>query len=524
METIVYFGPQRPAGDPLGLLDKAGTRALDAQSYAVSFGARPVRRERRFVCFSDPNEAARFVEEQPVHALVLDTRSRHFLTGEGNTTEPGAFYATPAGILLRRLFPESQVAWVLPRDRVIPIVATDRDATDTAYHLGSYRMGDVLIAPTLTEVLARLEPFFTRRGAGRIAICLAGGGIEGMLYELGVLRALEGFLKDRPLIDFDLFCGISAGAVIASFLANGVGPDEIAQGLQGKSRRIDPISRMQLFDPNVSEVSARSVQMLREFLHGGTGPRGILSSLARATPSAAFAGNGLRKWLEAQLTKPGMSNSFEQLRRPLFVGATDQDTSEHVVFGEKSTRHVPIHRAVRASAAMTPIYAPEMIDGRYYIDGAFSRTTNMRVAVDHGATLVILVDPLVPVYSRKGGYVHARGGIFGTMQGLKGIINGRFDKAIRAIRDMHPDVAFHLFRPEREEMRILSGSPMKYFYRREVEEIAFESTNQKIRSMLPTLTRDFAQHGVTFRDPLSKEGDSRRVSPVFEPGSLGIGV
>ncbi len=524
METIVYFGPGRAAGDPLGLLSKPGAHSVDGRTFVVAFGSAPAKRERRFVCITDAEEAAHFIEEHPVHALILDTRALPFLTESGNTTQPGAFYATPAGQLLTRLFPETQANWALPRERVIPIVAADRDATDTAYHLGGYRMGDVLVAPTLVEVFARLEPFFTRRGVGRIALCLAGGGIEGMLYEVGVLRALEAFLKDRAIIDFDLFCGISAGAVIASFLANGVGPDEFAQGMLGKSRRIDPISRAQLFDPNVRELSTRSIQLLREFVRGGNGPRGMLSSFARATPSAFFAGDGIRKWLERELSKPGMSNRFDSLRRPLFIGATDQDTSEHVVFGETGTKHVPIHRAVRASATLTPVYAPELIDGRYYIDGAFSRTTNMRVAVKHGATLVILVDPLVPVYSRKGGYVHARGGIFGTMQGLKSIINGRFDKAIRAIREMHPDVAFHLFRPEREEMRILSGSPMKYFYRREVEEIAFQSTTAKIRAMLPALTRDFAQHGVTFRDPNTRDMDRPRVGPAFEPGSLGVGV
>lgn len=524
METIVYFGADRPGGDPMGLLDRPNSRSVDGITVSVSFGASPIRRERRFVSFSDAEAAAKFIEDHPVHALVLDTRSAPFVSRAENSTYPGSFYASPAGQLLVRLFPDTHVSWALPRERVIPIVAEDRDATDAAYQLGGYRMGAVLVSPTLAEVFARLEPFFTRRGAGRIALCLAGGGIEGMLYEIGVLRALETFLKDRAVIDFDLFCGISAGAVIGSFLANGVGPNELSLGLLGKSQRVSPITKAQLFDPNVKEVSERSMQLLREFLRGGSGPRGIVSSLARATPSAAFAGNGLRAWLEQQLTRPGMSNRFDQLRRPLFVGATDQDTSEHVVFGEAGTKHVPIHRAVRASAAMTPVYTPELIDGRYYIDGAFSRTTNMRVAVNHGATLVILVDPLVPVYSRKGGYVHSRGGIFGAMQGLKGIINGRFDKAIRAIRDMHPDVMFHLFRPEREEMRILSGSPMKYFFRREVEEIAFESTTAKIRSMLPTLTRDFAQHGVTFRDPATQKSDRARVSPVFEPRSLGIGV
>src|SRR5690606_12130834 len=131
--------------------------------------------------------------------------------------------------------------------------------------------------------------------------------------------------------------------------------------------------------------------------------------------------------------------------------------------------HVPVHRAVRASCALVPFYPPIEIDGRWYIDGAFSRTTNMREAAKRGATLVILVDPLVPVRADSAGYVRARGGIYGAAQALKALINGRFDKAVGAIAEMHPNVAFHLFRPEQDEMRILSGSPMKYFYRREIE-------------------------------------------------------
>jgi hypothetical protein len=182
---------------------------------------------------------------------------------------------------------------------------------------------------------------------------------------------------------------------------------------------------------------------------------------------------------------------------------------------------VPLHRAVRASSALTPFYAPEQIDGRLYIDGAFTRTTNMRVAVRNGATMVILIDPLVPVFSAEAGYVHARGGIFGAMQGLKSLINGRFDKAANVLREMYPDVSFHLFRPEGDEMRILSGSPMKLFYRSEVEDIAYQSTVSKIRDRFPELARDFASHGVRFRDP---DDENRSVRPParFSTEHLGL--
>jgi predicted acylesterase/phospholipase RssA len=196
-----------------------------------------------------------------------------------------------------------------------------------------------------------------------------------------------------------------------------------------------------------------------------------------------------------------MSDRFDDLRRPLLIGATDQDSSEAVVFGEQGYTDVPVHRAVRASCALAPFYTAEKIDGRYYVDGAFSRTTNMRVAVKHGATLVIIVDPLVPIYSEIPGYVRKRGGLFGSMQGLKALINGRFDKAVNSIREMYPDVSFHLFRPEGDEMRILSGSPMKFLYRKEIEDLAYQRTLRKIRQTLPEMSRDFARSGVAFREP-----------------------
>jgi hypothetical protein len=126
-----------------------------------------------------------------------------------------------------------------------------------------------------------------------------------------------------------------------------------------------------------------------------------------------------------------------------------------------------------------------------------------------------MADPLVPIYSDVAGYVHRRGGVFATMQGLKALINGRFDKAVGAIREMYPDVAFHLFRPEGDEMRILSGSPMKFLYRQEIEELAYQRTLRKIRAVLPELTRDFARHGVIFREPPS-------ASPSESPFESGL--
>jgi hypothetical protein len=62
------------------------------------------------------------------------------------------------------------------------------------------------------------------------ALVLTAGGITGALYEVGVLRAVEE-RYGSPLDLFDLFVGISAGASVAAFLAQGVSPTRLYEAL-----------------------------------------------------------------------------------------------------------------------------------------------------------------------------------------------------------------------------------------------------------------------------------------------------
>lgn len=438
-------------------------------------------------------------------ALVVDARGEVGPVGE----------STCLG-LLRALFDEHALATPIARERTFVVVDPDPRGAELAFHAGRMRLGGVLAGAdddVPRAVWESIVATVARGRTGKIALCLAGGGTEGLFYEFGVLRALSRFLPGYDLCDVDILCGISAGAVVGALLANGVGPDDLAQALKGGSGgaspprvdgkraapRIDPIRRSDLFDPAIGALAGRAARLSWDVVRGRRSP---LSALFRLPPAGAFAGERLKRWLQRQLAKPGMTDDFSRLKKPLFIGATDQDSNEHVVFGAPGAPEVPIHVAVRASTALAPFYAPEKIHGRYYIDGGFTRTTNMRVAVQEGATMVILVDPLVPVASTRAGHVQERGGIFVAMQGLKSLINGRFDKAVPTLRAMYPHVAFHLFQPGEGARRVMGGSPMKYFYREEIEEIAFRETTREIRSArFDALARDFARHGVSFTDP-----------------------
>jgi predicted acylesterase/phospholipase RssA len=404
---------------------------------------------------------------------------------------------------------------VLSRDKAWMVIDSSHTGAAISFEAGRLHIAGVIAAPPgpegWEEIWQRIAQTTAQGRGGRIALCLAGGGIEGLLYELGVVRAIERFLPKYRMKDVDIICGISAGAILGGLLANGVDPEDLQAGLKGEKSRLDPIRRSELFDPNLGELGRRAVQLGWEVARGRRSP---LSALFRLPPAGVFAGDGLRGWLERQFKKPGMVDDFEKLPHQLYIGATDQDTSEHVVFGDEGAPRTPIHKAIRASTALAPFYSPEKIDGRYYVDGGFTRTTNMRVAVDRGATMVILVDPLVPVSVSQPGHVAERGAIYTAMQGLKSLISGRFDKAVPTLRAMYPQVAFHLFQPGVDTRRVMAGSPMKYFAREAIVEMAYRETVRDIRRFRAAqLQRDFARHGVVFEDPESPPESGANMPP-----------
>ena len=66
---------------------------------------------------------------------------------------------------------------------------------------------------------------------GRIGLALAGGGPEGAVYEIGALRALEEAVEGLDLNALHAYVGVSAGAFIASALANDITASQLARAL-----------------------------------------------------------------------------------------------------------------------------------------------------------------------------------------------------------------------------------------------------------------------------------------------------
>ena len=493
MEHVVYFVVGASDDDV-----RATTLALERTAKEVS---PMLAREVRFYVENAVPRALAKLRLHGADVMVIDARQ-----------EEGAIEEGESMTLLRALFSEHELAGPVSRARTWLVTRPDDRGAQLAFASGRSRIaGTVPLESDATqwkEAWRYLERTLRSRHGGKTAICLAGGGIEGGFYEIGILRALQYFMPEFSLQNVDIICGISVGSIIGSFLANGLSPDDIMHGMKLGEGKLDRLRRMDAFDPNVGELMRRvgrsAIQLVRH-------PSSPLQAALQAVPSGAFAGNALRRYLARQMQKPGMVDRFQELPREFYIGATDQDTAEHVVFGTEGWDDMPIHLAVRASAALTPFYAPQRINGRYYMDGAFTRTTNVRVAVERGATTVILIDPLVPIASERSGYVASKGAIMGSMQALKSMIHGRFGQAAEQLRARFPHVSLHLFQPDGAALRLMAGSPMKFFYRTEIEDITYRETIRAIRrNRLSALQRDFGRHGILFADPDTNLGSIKR--------------
>lgn len=184
--------------------------------------------------------------------------------------------------------------------------------------------------------------------ADRIAFVFAGGGSLGAV-QVGMLQALlETGL--RP----DFLVGTSVGAINAAYFAGNPDLDGVARlaGLWQGLRRRD------VFPFNLG---------------------GVLKLFTRQ--DSVVDPSGLRELLEEHLS----FRLLEETAIPLHVMATDlQGLGVRMSTG-------PAIDAILASAAVPGIFPPVRIDGRELMDGAIAANTPLRLAVELGATRIVVL-------------------------------------------------------------------------------------------------------------------------------------
>jgi NTE family protein len=211
------------------------------------------------------------------------------------------------------------------------------------------------------------------------ALVLAGGGVAGIAWELGVLRGLQD--ADPALADgvlaADLVVGTSAGSAVAAQITSGV-------------------ALADLYDRQLSESSAEiEVDLDMEQL---------LARFTAATVDAPTEDDALRAIgalaLDTQTVDEPVRKAAIAARLPVpdwppdravLLPAIDALTGELTVFSKDSG--VALVDAVAASCAVPGIWPPVTINGRRYIDGGVRSATNAELAAGYDRILIITPAP-----------------------------------------------------------------------------------------------------------------------------------
>ena len=152
--------------------------------------------------------------------------------------------------------------------------------------------------------------------APKIGIALSGGGVKGFAH-LGVLKALA-----EKGIEADILAGVSAGAIVGSFIAAGKKPAEV----------MELINESDFFD----------------FAKLSLPKKGI------------FTLENMTENLEKSL---GVK-TFEELKIPFYVGAANIEKAKMEYFNQGD-----LIKIIQASSSIPVLFSPVEINGELYVDG-----------------------------------------------------------------------------------------------------------------------------------------------------------
>lgn len=212
--------------------------------------------------------------------------------------------------------------------------------------------------------------------SGGTALVLAGGGVAGIAWEIGVLLGLadaDPGLGERVL-GADLVVGTSAGSAVGAQITSGVPIAELYDAqIRPETSEIEvELDAEKLFaEYRAAVVGARDGQEARRRLGAMALAADTVDPAVRL--AAIDARLRVKEW-------PG---------RRLLIVAIDAETGDDIVFTRDSG--VTLRDAVAASCAVPGVWPAVAIAGRRYVDGGMRSLTNADFAA--GADRVLIVRP-----------------------------------------------------------------------------------------------------------------------------------
>ncbi len=385
-------------------------------------------------------------------------------------------------------------------------------------------------------VVRKTKPGVEKRGA-KVALVLAGGAVTGGAFKIGGLIALNNYLLNRKITEFDVYVGLSAGALLSAPLAGDITPEEMLKSINGTSPNFSQLKYWDFYYPNLKEILFKPVRFVfdlikvfPEFLYDifviapnlflevqeqvgkfiknptYSNLEKIIEPIANSMispefpnpleylPSGIFDNKRLEKYLRYNIERNNLSNDFVELYRrngkELFITATNLDTAERVVFGHNEINNLTISEAVQASTALPVFYKPARLNGFDYVDGGIRRTANIDVAYEHGAELIICYNPFRPIYNEvnveyiealdkysvEGRYLSDRGLISIINQVFRTLLHTRLEVGIERFKH---DPSFTgdiiLIEPMEDDVAFFDMNPVAFWHRAKAAKKGFES-------------------------------------------------
>jgi NTE family protein len=412
-------------------------------------------------------------------------------------------------------------------------------------------------APILKRKRARSQPL-SRSTAKRevvtkkIALALAGGGPLGAMYEIGVLMALDEALDGLDLNNMDIYVGVSAGSFITAGLANQLTPTDIyrlfidnQKSNRGKSARRKSAQGFETLRPEVflkpayREYGRRARSVPKLAFNGlmrwvaspfRRSPIEAFASMFRAIPAGIFDNEAIAKFLSDLFSHSGRTNDFRELKHKLYSVAVNLDTGKAITFGAPGFDHVPISKAVQASAALPGIFPPVEIDGHYFVDGALKKTLNASLALEDGAALVLCVNPLVPfdadAAKRRAGSHKVEmeklveGGLPAVLsQTFRTMIHSRMHVGLDKYVNKYKSAHVVLFEPAADDAQMFFTNLFSYSTRKQVCEHAYQRTRTDLLQRRYELEPILAKCGITLNLEVLKDDTRTLDSRVFKRGA-----
>lgn len=194
-------------------------------------------------------------------------------------------------------------------------------------------------------------------------VCVLSGGANKGAYQVGILKHLLGNLE----LKYDLYCGVSVGAINAAYLA--MFPD-------GEEKL--SIKNLELLwrDLTTKDIYVSWLNLPKPFYY--------LSYIVALFNSSLYNSKPLEELVKKHYKQELIFSSGKKLR----IGAVNINDGNYHLFSEDDPEIID---AILGSSAFPMAFCPIEINGSVWLDGGIKEITPLKAAIDMGATEIDII-------------------------------------------------------------------------------------------------------------------------------------